>query len=105
MSNEENKDQELDNIPATEETTPAIEETVAAAPVAEVKAPVVNTVIDDSAEEEEPIELILDSDSLTVGSGHDEFDWARGKRGQVLYSAEESKSYLELSLQRSKLGG
>ena len=96
MSNEENKDQELDNIPATEETTPAIEETVAAAPVAEVKAPVVNTVIDDSAEEEEPIELILDSDSLTVGSGHDEFDWARGKRGQVLYSAEESKSYLEL---------
>ncbi len=96
MSNEENKDQELDNIPGTEETTPAIEETVAAAPVAEVKAPVVNTVIDDSAEEEEPIELILDSDSLTVGSGHDEFDWARGKRGQVLYSAEESKSYLEL---------
>jgi small subunit ribosomal protein S1 len=96
MSNEENKDQELDNIPGTEETTPAIEETVDAAPVAEVKAPIVNTVIDDSAEEEEPIELILDSDSLTVGSGHDEFDWARGKRGQVLYSAEESKSYLEL---------
>ncbi len=96
MSNEENKDQELDNIPATEETTPAIEETVAAAPVAVVSAPIVNTVIDDSAEEEEPIELILDSDSLTVGSGHDEFDWARGKRGQVLYSAEESKSYLEL---------
>ncbi len=96
MSNEENKDQELDNIPATEETTPAIEETVAAAPVAVVSAPIVNTVIDDSAEEEEPIELILDSDALTVGSGHDEFDWARGKRGQVLYSAEESKSYLEL---------
>jgi small subunit ribosomal protein S1 len=96
MSNEENKDQELDNIPATEETTPAIEETVVAAPVAEAKAPAVNAVIDDSAEEEEPIELILDSDSLTVGSGHDEFDWARGKRGQVLYSAEESKAYLEL---------
>jgi small subunit ribosomal protein S1 len=96
MSNEENKDQELDNVPATEETTPAIEETVVAAPVAEVKAPVVNTVIDDSAEEEEPIELILDSDSLTVGSGHDEFDWARGKRGQILYTADEAKSYLEM---------
>ena len=66
-------------------------------PQAEVTAPAVEKVATEAAadDEEEPIELVLDAESLVAGSAHDEFDWARGKRGQILYSAEDSKKYLE----------
>ena len=73
------------------------EEAPIEAPQAEVTAKAVETVATEVAgdEEEEPIELVLDAESLVAGSAHDEFDWARGKRGQVLYSAEDSKKYLD----------
>ena len=63
----------------------------------EVTAKAVETVATEVAgdDEEEPIELVLDAESLVAGSAHDEFDWARGKRGQILYSAEDSKKYLD----------
>ena len=66
-------------------------------PQPEVTAKAVETVATEVAgeEEEEPIELVLDAESLVAGSAHDEFDWARGKRGQILYSAEDSKKYLD----------
>lgn len=81
MINEGDQDPELEKVPQEEET--------AAAPVAAVVAD------DASAEEEEPIELVLETETLAVGSAHDDFDWARGKRGQILYSSDDSKSYLE----------
>lgn len=68
-------------VPQPEEVTAKAVETVAAEVVGD--------------EEEEPIELVLDAESLVAGSAHDEFDWARGKRGQILYSAEDSKKYLD----------
>ena len=93
MINEENLEKEELEVTPETAATPAVEET---APVAEVVAAAPVAAIDEVAvEEEEPIELVLDTDTLTVGSGHDEFDWARGKRGQILYTAEEAKSYLE----------
>ena len=66
-------------------------------PQPEVTAKAVETVATEVAgdDEEEPIELVLDAESLVAGSAHDEFDWARGKRGQILYSAEDSKKYLD----------
>lgn len=80
MINEENVEkEELALTPKTEETAAVVE----------------NVVEEVVAEEEEPIELVLDTESVAVGSAHDDFDWARGKRGQVLYTAEDSKSYLE----------
>lgn len=81
MINEENlENEELAVTPEKEETAAVVVE---------------NVVEEVVAEEEEPIELVLDAEPVAVGSAHDDFDWARGKRGQVLYTAEDSKSYLE----------
>ena len=66
-------------------------------PQPEVTAPAVEKIATEVAgdDDDEPIELVLDAESLVAGSAHDEFDWARGKRGQILYSAEDSKKYLD----------
>ena len=87
MINEEVlENEELELTPEKEETAPvAVVETEKVAPAAE----------DLATEEEEPIELVLDAEPLALGSAHDEFDWARGKRGQILYTADEAKAYLE----------
>jgi small subunit ribosomal protein S1 len=81
MTNEENvQDPELDLIPAADEAP--------AAPVAVVTEPEV--------EEEEALDLeAIVVDTIPVGSAHDDFDWARDKRGRVLYSADQSKSLFE----------
>ena len=66
-------------------------------PQPEETAKAVETVATEVAgdDDDEPIELVLDAESLVASSAHDEFDWARGKRGQILYSAEDSKKYLD----------
>jgi small subunit ribosomal protein S1 len=80
MTNE-NVNEELELVPD------AVEETA---------APIQNVVEteDAVAEEEEPLldELLIES--LPVGSAHDDFDWARDKRGRVLYSESDSKKLL-----------
>jgi small subunit ribosomal protein S1 len=65
--------------------------------VAEVAAPVVKAVAtEEVAEEEEPLlDEVLIADSPTTGSAHDAYDWARDKRGRVLYSADESKKLFD----------
>ncbi len=93
MINEEViENEELELTPEKEETAPeAVVETEAAPAV----IPVTAAVEDVATEEEEPIDLVLDAEPLALGSAHDEFDWARGKRGQILYTADEAKTYLE----------
>ena len=84
MINEENQEKEAAavNAPQSEETAKTVDTAAKSAAT-------------DDDDEQEPIDLVLDTDSLVAGSAHDEFDWARGKRGQVLYSSEESKKYLD----------
>jgi small subunit ribosomal protein S1 len=47
-------------------------------------------------EEEEPLEeeLVIDEIPAVVGSAHDDFDWARNKRGQILYSEADAASMM-----------
>jgi small subunit ribosomal protein S1 len=82
MVNEDANDPELD-------VTPKVEEVIVKPVAAVVSAPVVE---DPMQDEDEPL---LDDDILAevipVGSAHDAYDWARDKRGKVLYTAEESK--------------
>jgi small subunit ribosomal protein S1 len=64
---------------------------------AAVVAPIQNVVVADdaTADDEEPLldELLIDAP--VTGSAHDDFDWARDKRGRVLYSESDSKKFLE----------
>ena len=90
MVNEEAIDPEVGTIVETE--TLVVAPVVAAAP-----APVVNAVDDTASDEEDPLlddELL--AENLVIGSAHDDFDWARDKRGRVLYSAAESVKQLAL---------
>ena len=103
MINEEViENQELELTPEKEETTPEAIVEIDTTPEAVVETspipavvPVAAVVEDVATEEEEPIDLVLDAEPLALGSAHDEFDWARGKRGQILYTADEAKAYLE----------
>lgn len=57
--------------------------TTVAAPIAEAE------------EDEEPIDdLVIEDVPAAVGSAHDDFDWARGKRGQILYNDDERTSLM-----------
>jgi small subunit ribosomal protein S1 len=93
MTNE-NVNEELEIVPeaTAEVTTETVSEVVTAvqAPTKKV-APIVE---DATAEEEEPLldELLIEVPAL--GSAHDDFDWARDKRGRVLYSESDVKSLL-----------
>ena len=60
-----------------------VAETVAVAAVAPVAQAVVATV---EAEEEEPLVLEVEDIAATLSSAHDDYDWAKDKRGKVLYS-------------------
>ncbi len=70
--------------------TVATEEVVTAAPA--VTAVVVEETI---GEDEESIDDLLVEETLAVGSAFDDFDWARDKRGRVLYTSDERKGLLE----------
>ena len=70
MANEELHKEESELTPAADETTNA------AANVSE------------EGVEEEPLDDLLLADTVAVGSAHDDYDWARDKRGRVLYSAD-----------------
>lgn len=81
MMQEENQlPEEQAAVPATEVAAAAVVENVAAA-------------TEEVAEEEEPIED-LQLDAEFAGSGHDDFNWNRNKRGQVTYTKEESARML-----------
>ena len=99
MNNEEKvQDPELEIISAVEETVvaPAVETPVEVAAVA-VSVPTVAAVaapeVDGEEEEVELDELLLET--VAVGSAHDDFDWARDKRGRILYDADQTKSLFE----------
>ena len=84
-------------VEATELATP-IEAVVLSAPIApEAETAVVERarVEDTEEQEEEPIEeLVIDETPVVGSSAHDDFDWARGKRGQVLYEDSERSSLM-----------
>lgn len=77
MANEELHKEESELTPAADETTNA------AANVSE------------EGVEEEPLDDLLLADTVAVGSAHDDYDWARDKRGRVLYSADDAKKYYD----------
>ena len=61
-----------------------VAEAAVAAPVAARAAIIPDEVTE---EEDEPIDdLVIDEAPAAIGSAHDDFDWARGKRGQILYN-------------------
>ncbi len=88
MTNEEVTAAAEVEVPAiVEETVAAAVETVVAAPVVEAvvaAAPVVEAVAE--TDEEEPLVLEVDDIAATLSSAHDDFDWAKDKRGKILYS-------------------
>ena len=92
---ETNENQELEITPTVEAivTEPAIvaEPVVVAAPVA--PAPVAVAEVETEEEELDLDDIVLDT--VAVGSAHDDFDWARDKRGRVLYTADQSKQLFE----------
>jgi small subunit ribosomal protein S1 len=93
MTNE-NVNEELEIVP---EATAEVATEVVSEVVTTVQAPIqkVAPIVEDAtAEEEEPLldELLIEVPAL--GSAHDDFDWARDKRGRVLYSEDEAKKFL-----------
>jgi small subunit ribosomal protein S1 len=73
--------------------TVAPEAIVAAAPAARAIAAVV---ADDATDEEEPLEPLIVEEAPAAGSAHDDFDWARDKRGQRLYDDSERKDLMTM---------
>jgi small subunit ribosomal protein S1 len=79
---ETNENQEL-------EVTPTVD-AVAAEP--EI-APVATSEVEAEEEDVDLDDIIVDT--TPVGSAHDDFDWARDKRGRILYSLDQSKQLFE----------
>jgi small subunit ribosomal protein S1 len=69
---------------ANEEVIEAGAEAVVPAAVEATVAPAVQAVVAD--EEEEPLVLEVEDVAATLSSAHDDYDWAKDKRGKVLYS-------------------
>ena len=82
-------------------TVPVVTENVVAAPVvrehkvAEHKVP--ETIVAAPAEDDlNPADIVFEHDlGANLSSAHDDFDWNRGTRGQILYSDSERASYLD----------
>ena len=88
-----NENEGVEITPVVEAVAAVVEAPVAAA----VVTPVAAVVEDSITEDEEPVlDDALLTESLVVGAGHDEYDWARDKRGRVLYTKDESDKFLEL---------
>ena len=71
-----------------EEVIAGAEAEVPAVVEATVAAPAVQAVVADT-DEEEPLVLEIDDVAATLSSAHDDFDWAKDKRGKTLYSDAE----------------
>jgi small subunit ribosomal protein S1 len=88
------ENQELEVTPTVEAIVSEPE--VVAAPVVTAPvapAPVAVAEVETEEEEVDLDEIILDT--IPVGSAHDDFDWARDKRGRVLYTADQSSKLFE----------
>ncbi len=85
-------------IPTAIEVTPEVNIEAPASP----DAPEVTTkaiveeveAVTEEEEEEEPIEDLIIDEAPAPGSAHDDFNWDRDKRGQIMYNAEEREELM-----------